>query len=268
MPLRGPGLAMLKRPRRWPTGKQAAVAVSEEGGVRFLHIGGDAVQSAMRLSTPDRLELHYTRVMMGFLLFHPKPTRVLMIGLGGGSMARFLHQAHPRAQVIALDVSREVVAAARRHFDFPADDAHLSVVLEDGGNWVPAHPASADVILLDAFEDGDQVPALCTESFYAAARAALTEPGVLVQNFMADDNRLDRRIACMGAAFGREAILLQAADGVNMIAMAFRGGPSRVSWKELRTRADALGERHDLPGDHYLASLRKLNGGTEDYLIL
>src|SRR6185369_9886625 len=108
-------------PRKWPTARGTAVAVSEQAGVRFLHIGGDAIQSAMRLSKPDRLELHYTRAMMGFLLFHPKPRKVLMIGLGGGSMARFLHKAFPRLRVTALDVSPEVVAAARRHFDFPAD---------------------------------------------------------------------------------------------------------------------------------------------------
>lgn len=259
---------MLKRLKRWTTSKQAAVAVSEEGGVRFLHIGGDAIQSAMRLSSPDRLELHYTRAMMGFLLFHAQPRRVLMVGLGGGSMARFLHQAYPRAHVLALDISPEVVAAARRHFDFPEDSARLSVALEDGAQWVPAHPASADVILLDAFVDGDQVPDLCTESFYAAARAALTEPGVLVQNFMADDKHMDRYVERMEAAFGCEATLLRAADRVNVIAMICRGGPARMTWKELRTRADALSERHDLPGDHYLASLRRLNGGTDKHFLL
>lgn len=253
---------MLKRLRRWTAGNQGAVAVSETGGVRYLHIGGDAIQSAIRLSAPDRLELHYTRAMMAFLLLHPQPRRVLMIGLGGGSMARFLHQAYPRTQVVALDVSPEVVAAARRHFDFPPDDVRLSVVLEDGADWVPAHPASADVILLDAFIDGRQVPELCTESFYAGARAALTEPGVLVQNFMADDSRLHRHVENMEAAFGRKVTLLQAADRVNMIAFAFRGAPARLSWKELRDRADELAQRHDLPGDHYLASLKKLNGGT------
>jgi spermidine synthase len=259
---------MLKRLRRWPTTRQAAVAVSEEAGVRFLHIGGDAIQSAMRLSNPDRLELHYTRAMMGFLLFHPAPSRVLMIGLGGGSMARFLHQAHPKAKIIALDVSPEVVSAARRHFDFPEDGPRLSVVLEDGAAWVPRHPASADVILLDAFVDGDQVPELCCESFYAAARAALTEPGALVQNFMADDPRREDRIAAMEAAFGGRALRLRAADRVNEIAMIFREGPRRVSWTELRRRADELEARHDLPGDHYLATLRKLNRVTERFLLI
>lgn len=259
---------MLKRLRRWPTSRQAAVAVSEEGGVRFLHIGGDAIQSAMRLANPDRLELHYTRAMMGFLLFHPKPSRVLMIGLGGGSMARFLHKAYPRARVVALDVSPEVVSAARRHFDFPEDGPRLSVVLEDGAAWVPRHPASADVILLDAFVDGDQVPELCSESFYAAARAALISPGVLVQNFMADDPRLEDRIAALEAAFGARALRLRAADRVNVIAMVFRDDPARISWAELRRRADALEEAHDLPGDHYLATLKKLNESTERFLLI
>lgn len=259
---------MLKRIRRWATTKQAPVAVSEEGGVRFLHIGGDAIQSAMRLANPDRLELHYTRAMMGFLLFHPQPSRVLMIGLGGGSMARFLHQAFPKAKVVALDVSPEVVSAARRHFDFPEDGPRMSVVLEDGAAWVPRHPASADVILLDAFVDGDQVPELCDESFYAAARAALKGPGVLVQNFMADDSLLETRIAAMESAFECRALRLRAADRVNVIAMVFRDGPKRISWAELGRRADALEELHELPADHYLATLKKLNERTERFLLI
>ena len=252
---------LTSRLRKRPLARQSAVAVSEEGGVRFLHIGGDAIQSAMRLSKPDRLELHYTRAMMAFLLFHPQPRRVLMIGLGGGSMARFLHKGFPRARITALDVSPEVVAAARRYFDFPADGPRLSVVLEDGASWVPARPASADVILLDAFEDGRQVEALCGESFYAAAFAALTGRGVLVQNFMADDKRIELRCERIERAFGGRVTLLRAADRVNMIALAFKGAPQRVSWKDLRERAAALSENFDLPGDHYIAGLKQLNGG-------
>ena len=115
----------MSRRRKWPTGRGSSVAVSESGGVRYLHIGGDAIQSAMRLARPDHLELHYNRAMMGFLLFHPVPRRVFMIGLGGGSMARFLHRAYPRSRVTAVEVNPEVVAAARRYFDLPADGPPL-----------------------------------------------------------------------------------------------------------------------------------------------
>lgn len=248
----------MKRQRRWP-GRQTSVAVSEEGGVRYLHIGGDAIQSAMRLSAPDHLELHYNRAMMGFLLFRPDPRAVLMVGMGGGSMARFLHRSYLRCKVTAVELNPDVVAAARRHFDLPADGPRFTTVLDDGAAWVAANPGKADVLLLDAFDDGRQVPALCSEAFYRTAFAALPESGILVQNFMSDDDRVDIYAERIEQAFGRPPTLLAAADRVNTILFAFRGGPQRIAWSVLEKRAKALQDQFGLPGNHYLASLKRLN---------
>ena len=55
--------------------RRPALTVSEERGVRTLHVGGEAIQSSMRLSAPYALELDYTRCMTSFLLFHPRPRR-------------------------------------------------------------------------------------------------------------------------------------------------------------------------------------------------
>ena len=71
---------------------KSAIAVSDARGVRTLHVGGEAIQSAMRLDDPFALALDYTRCMMAFLLFHPEPREALMIGLGGGSLAKFFHR--------------------------------------------------------------------------------------------------------------------------------------------------------------------------------
>ena len=65
--------------------QNSAVAVSDARGVRTLHVGGEAIQSAMRIDDPFALALDYTRCMMAFLLLHPEPREALMIGLGGGS---------------------------------------------------------------------------------------------------------------------------------------------------------------------------------------
>ena len=245
------------RTRNWPAGRSSPVAVSESGGVRYLHIGGDAIQSAMRLSRPDRLELHYNRAMMAFLLFHPRPRRIFMVGLGGGSMARFLHRAYPQSRVTAVEVNPEVVSAARRYFDLPADGPRFAAILDDGAAFVATHPGEADVLLMDAFDDGSQVPKLCSPAFYAAAHAVLSEPGVLVQNFMSDDDRVDLYAERIAEAFGRPVLLMPAADRVNTIVIAFKGGPRRIKWSTLQARAEALEEAHDLPADHYLAMLRR-----------
>ena len=83
-----------------------AIEIVEEGGVRVLQIGGDAIQSAMRVDAPDRIELDYVQAMMAFLLFRPRPREVLMVGLGGGSMARFIHQRMPNVRVSGGDRPR------------------------------------------------------------------------------------------------------------------------------------------------------------------
>ena len=68
---------------RKPEEDSESVYISEKFGVRTLHIGSDTVQSSMRISKPNDLEVTYTRSMMAFLLFKPEPRDVLMIGLGG-----------------------------------------------------------------------------------------------------------------------------------------------------------------------------------------
>src|SRR5256885_13548288 len=88
----------MRRLGKW-LGPHKAIEIVEEDGVRVLQIGGNAIQSAMRLDAPDRIELDYVRAMMAFLLFHPDPRDVLLVGLGGGSMARFLPQRLPQTRV-------------------------------------------------------------------------------------------------------------------------------------------------------------------------
>src|SRR5512146_2380403 len=99
------------RPRR-ATG-EPGIQVSEQNGVRMLHLGSSSVQSAMRLTAPNDLELAYTRCMMAFMPFHPQPRRILMVGLGGGSLAKFVHSRLPRVKIIVIEINPQVVAAAR-----------------------------------------------------------------------------------------------------------------------------------------------------------
>src|SRR3989338_4278117 len=94
--------------------KRPDLVVSEERGVRHLHVGGEAIQSAMRLEDPFALELDYTRCMMAFLLFHPVPRRALMIGLGGGSLAKFFHRRLAGLRTHVLDEQARVVRGQDR----------------------------------------------------------------------------------------------------------------------------------------------------------
>src|SRR5207245_2366502 len=131
----GPARKIMRRPGKW-FGPHKAIEIVEEDGVRVLQIGGNAIQSAMRLDAPDRIELDYVRAMMAFLLFHPSPRDVLLVGLGGGSMARFIHQRLPRTRVTVVEIDPGVVTVARRYFRFPEEDARLQIVIGDGAEAV------------------------------------------------------------------------------------------------------------------------------------
>jgi spermidine synthase len=108
----------------------------------------------------------------------------------------------------------------------------------------------------------------CTRSFFDAAFAALRPRGVMVANFMSDDARLERHCARIEKAFGRPAALLLAQEEDNLIAFAFRGGPSRFSWTQLATRAREGDARFGLRLEESLASLRQRNPGAARYLEL
>jgi spermidine synthase len=255
----------MKRPGN---GLAHAIEIVEEDGVRVLQIGGNAIQSAMRLDAPDRIELDYVRAMMAFLLFRPNPRDVLMVGLGGGSMARFIHQRMPQTRVTVIEINPGVVTVARRYFHFPEDDARLEIVIGDGGEAVPQRPGSCDVLVVDGFVDGSPAKGLCTQSFYASAFAALRPGGVLVANFMSDDKRIETYCARIEESFGRSPTLLLAEEEDNFIAFALREGPPRIAWAELKGRAHAASTLFGLPLEECFPSLKRRNPHTTRFLTL
>ena len=257
----------MKRLGKW-LGSHKAIEIVEEDGVRVLQIGGNAIQSAMRLDAPDRIELDYVRAMLAFLLFCPKPREVLMVGLGAGSMARFIHQRMPDTRVTVVEINPGVVTVARRYFRFPGEDSRLEIVIGDGAEAVPQRPASCDVLVVDGFVNGSPAKSLCTRSFYDGAFAALRPGGVMVANFMSDDKRIETYCGRIAESFGRGPTLLLAEEEDNIIAFALRGGPLRVRWTDLKARARAAQRLLDLPLEDCLADLRRRNSNTTQYLSL
>jgi spermidine synthase len=224
---------------------RSAVAVSDARGVRTMHVGGEAIQSAMRIDDPYALALDYTRCMMAFLLFHPEPRRALMIGLGGGSLAKFVYKWLKKTSLRVVELDERVVAAAREHFALPAEGGRFTVEIGDGVEALA--PECCDVLVVDAFQDELHVPALASQAFYDGAFLALAEPGAMIVNFMDDDPRFDQSLERLERAFGGAVLVLPALYDPNIIAFALKGFPDRIEWDELRARAGRLEARLACP---------------------
>ena len=106
------------------------------------------IQSRMRLEDPYALDLEYTRTMMGFLLFQPDPKQIAMIGLGGGSLAKFCHRHLPRARIQVVEINPHVISL-RDEFHVPPDDERFRVIHGDAegfGKGLVAFGAAIDPI--------------------------------------------------------------------------------------------------------------------------
>jgi spermidine synthase len=242
------------------------IAVSDERGVRSLHVGGEAIQSSMRLGDPFALALDYTRCMMAFLLFHPEPRRALMIGLGGGSLPKFFFRHLRRTRVRVVELDPRIVATARTHFALPADGERLAVEIGDGAEALA--PECCDVLIVDAYHDEAHVPELAAAEFYDAAFLALEPRGVLVVNFMDDDPRLAQYMRRLESAFGGAVVSMRALYDENIAAFALKGLPPRLEWEELRRRAGRLEALLGLPFTRYLRRLRSMNRTEGASLVL
>jgi spermidine synthase len=148
---------------------------------KALHFSISEIQSRMQLKDPHALDLEYTRTMMGFLLFNPEPDDIVMIGLGGGSLAKFCHRYLPHSRIRVVEINPHVIAL-RDEFHVPPDDARLQVVRADGARQVREHTACCDVLMVDGF-DSDGLPArLSSQGFYNDCFETLRPDGIMVVN--------------------------------------------------------------------------------------
>lgn len=251
---------------RRPADDSQTVYISEKFGVRSLHIGSDTIQSSMRLSRPYDLELAYTRSMMAFLLFLPEPRDVLMVGLGGGSVAKFMHHHMPEVRIHAVELNPEVVTIARHCFKVPVDSERLQVTIGDGAEFMSRPGPHPDVVMVDGYDGESQAEALSEKRFYQACHARLGARGVMVVNLWSGDRQFTDALGRIKVTFPQGHLCLPAEKPGNVIVFGFRSTPGPVSWQELQGRADALTSRYGLEFGRFVEGLRKMNGHDEQGL--
>ncbi|MCU0933665.1 MAG: spermidine synthase [Thiobacillaceae bacterium] len=247
---------------------RATVEISERNGVRYLHLGGPAVQSAMRLKDPFALELEYTRAILAFLLFVPEPRDIALIGLGGGSLAKYMHRHLPTSRLTALEIHAEVVAAARGYFLLPQDDERLSVRTEDGAAFVREHPDSQDVLLVDGYDAKRIVENLASPEFYRACHAMLRPGGVAAFNLWGSDTYYPRYHDRIARAFGEHTLQLPAEKKGNVIVFAFRKPLPETRLEHLERSAECLEALLGLEFPAFVARMRQWNPVSENAFIV
>lgn len=223
--------------------------IYEENTTLSMHFDMSAIQSVMRKYDPTYLVLGYTRTMMGFLLLHPSPARIGMIGLGGGSLAKYCLKHLPDTHFTAVEINTSVIAL-RNKFMIPPDDARFRVLHADGADYVTDDTDPLDVLLLDGFNDQGHPERLCTRQFFDHCYAKLRDGGVLASNLLAQDPSSDTYLARLQDSFSGNVLVVEAEGNVNKIAFACKNHALPHTAALLRERLQALTPRHAVALHH------------------
>ncbi|MDR5710301.1 MAG: fused MFS/spermidine synthase [Armatimonadota bacterium] len=156
------------------------ITVSDEGGVRYLKLD-NYWQSAMDLQDPNRTVFRYADYMHVGMLFVPDPERVLLIGVGGGTIPKQYLRDYPGVHMDMVDIDPQVIEVARRYFHVPVG-GRLRAFAEDGRQFVRRASGRYDQVLMDAYLRDTLPFHLATREFFQEVRGVLTSRGVFVMN--------------------------------------------------------------------------------------
>lgn len=244
------------------------VDVSEINGVRALHLGSATVQSAMRIRDPFALELTYTRAIMSFLLFHTNVRDMLTIGLGGGSVAKYVYAHCPEIISKVIEINPSIIQVARHQFQVPENDARLEVIEADGLIYLAEHNDEADILLIDAFDRNGIPPNFCSQDFFDQCANTLKYDGVFVINLWGSDKSFDIYLTRIEQSFDNRVLILPTGKPGNIAVFGFKRGLSDLRLNSLRERAKTLEKTHKIEFLQFIEKLAEHNQSTNNRIYM
>ena len=237
-----------------------SVTLSEDDGVRYLHLDSIWIQGGMRIKKPQVVEIDYVQRMLAALLWLPTDRlgegQAVQLGLGAGALTRFTAVQLKMATTV-VEINPQVIAVNASHFQLPAA---AEVVRGDAADWLAqATPCSVRLLHVDLYDEEAAAPVLDGEDFYRACRDVLEEGGVMSVNLFGRHASFHGSISRIAAAFGSHQVwsLRPTREG-NTVVVAGRGVvvPEREA---LTARAAVIEQRHGslgLPARKWLRMVR------------
>lgn len=240
------------------------IEVVDSGDIRSLHFGTFPRQSCMAMQTPYALELTYTEAMMAALLFNANPKRILIVGLGGGSLVKYCLHHFPNCQIDVVEYRQDVVKVAHSYFQVPEHDGRLTIHIGDGACFVQDQfykdEVGYDMLLVDAYDHIGMAASVGIQSFFDACAALLTFGGVMSINLWGTNRPLFKQsMARINESFEGKSLTLPVEDKGNVICIATQQLVTQANLKRLKPSIDQLEDRFQINLPKSLYELTRRN---------
>jgi len=161
------------------------VRVSENDLFRYL-ILDNTFHAVMWKAAPTSLALPYSQVMMGVLPIVENPKRGLILGHGGGSLAKWLGENWPDLELDVIEMDPSVVLAAERYFGYTPPSNH-HVYVQDARKFLRNNPTRYDVVWVDVFARHLIPFHVTTQEFFEELRKHVNPEGAVAVNLASSD---------------------------------------------------------------------------------
>jgi spermidine synthase len=190
-------------------------------------------QSCFLKSQPEQLVFNYTKQLLTGLLVNPQPKRILIIGLGGGTMSNTLHKLLPESSIDNVEIDESVIKVARQYFGFLEND-QIKTYSQDGRVFVKRallKKQEYDWIILDAF-NGDYIPEhLMTKEYLEETKRLLSPKGILTANTFSSSKLYTYESATYKSVFG-DFYQVSNPENSNRIILARKNGLDESTYKD------------------------------------
>ncbi|HXW26603.1 MAG TPA: fused MFS/spermidine synthase [Xanthobacteraceae bacterium] len=211
-------------------------------------------ESVVDLKDADDMIVPYTRLMTVALLYPETTRRILMVGLGAGSISTYIGRAMPDVQIDCVELDPGVITAGRKYFGLQETDK-VHFIESDGRVFLNRNKDPYDLILLDAFRELGIPFHLVTREFFALVKERLAPGGAVAANVGANTKLYLSALATMRATFPTVDVYPDWKQSYGAQAITVAVPAPRPSADDLMRRAGALQEQR-----HFRYPLRDLVG--------
>ncbi len=227
-------------------------------------------QSCIYIDDEYKLVFDYTKFIMSTLVFKPDPQRVLIIGLGGGTLSNSLLHMYPNIEIDNVEIDPAVVKVAVDYFNFKQTDKVKSHV-KDGRIFIKRalkKQPRYDFIILDAF-NGEYIPEhLLTAEFLQESQQLLTDDGILVANTFSSSDLYHHESATYHHVFGDFYTLVNRRLNGNRIIVIDNSTLSDAQFEQNKKSLARKLSEFDIDLEGVLATLKLEEKHVSDYKIL
>jgi len=220
----------------------------------------DATQSAINKKIPQQLVMQNLQYLMGILLFIPPPKKILLLGVGAGSLVQFFRYYLPQSSITGVDNDEQLLDIAHQQMMLPTADARLNYIVQDAQQYIIDCYQQYDLIVVDIFNGSESPQWTRDKSFTQQLKNCLSDQGAVAYNMLINsETDFNLFYSLLRLTFEQQTLCLETEEYENILLYALNFKPEQRSMLQNIQHAQALQGEYLLPFSQMLSVIYDIN---------